>query len=49
MNVCSDLMFRFSGLHVPGDTTDGYGWQCIFGQCPKRLTTETIRAGSFFE
>jgi hypothetical protein len=31
------------------DTTDGYGWQCIFGQCPKRLTTKTIRAGSFFE
>lgn len=18
------------------DTTDGYGWQCIFGQCPKQ-------------
>jgi hypothetical protein len=31
------------------DTTYGYRWQCIFGQCPKRLTTKTIRAGSFFE
>ena len=31
------------------DTTDGYGWQCIFGQCSKRLTTKAIRAGSFFE
>ena len=30
------------------DTTDGYGWQCIYGQCPKRLT-RTIRAGTFFE
>ena len=31
------------------DTSDGYGWQCIYGHCPKRLTTRTIRAGSFFE
>ena len=31
------------------DTNDGHGWQCIYGQCPKRLTTRTIRAGTFFE
>jgi hypothetical protein len=31
------------------DTTDGHGWQCIYAQCPKRLTTRTIRAGTFFE
>ena len=30
------------------DTTDGHGWQCIYAQCPKRLT-RTIRAGTFFE
>ena len=31
------------------DTTDSCGWQCTYGQCPKRLTTRTIRAGTFFE
>lgn len=31
------------------DTTDSCGWQCTYGQCPKRLTTKTIRHGSFFQ
>ena len=30
-------------------TSDGLGFRCINGNCSKRLTTRTIRAGSFFE
>jgi len=31
------------------DTSDGFGFRCINGNCSKRLTTRSIRAGSFFE
>ena len=38
-------------LHIrpTKDTSDAYSWQCINGHCTKRLTTRTMRAGSFFE
>ena len=35
-------------IHCKKSTTNGYGWQCIYGQCPKRLT-RTIRPRTFFE
>ena len=31
------------------DTSDGFGFRCINGNCSKRLTIRSIRAGSFFE
>ena len=37
------------GKRPTKDTTDGYGWQFIYGRYLKRLTTRTIRAGTFFE
>ena len=31
------------------DTSDGFGFRCINGNCSKRLTTRSIQGGSFFE